>query len=115
MERCDHGQKLNRRGGGGGGGGTTPSSSSKPDFSTTTCALSSGEVTGIARGIDGVGAGDGLTTARAGWAFPGGGVGVFAGRADFFFVFALGVELFFALDLCLVDFLAPDFFILCLG
>jgi len=113
VERRDHGQKLNRRGGG--GGGTKPCSSSKPDFSTTTCAFSSGEVTGIARGIEGVGAGDGLTKARAGWAFSGPGVGVFAGRAGFFFAFALGVELFFAVDLCLVDFLAPDFFVLRLG
>ena len=70
---------------------------------------------GIARGIDGVGAGDGLEAATAGCAFSGAGVGVFAGRAVFFFFFGLGVGVFFALDLRLVDFFATDFFLVDLG
>ena len=108
LDRRDHGQKLKRRGCGG-GGGTNSSSVSRPDFWTTTWARSSGEITGIARGIAGVGAGEGLDTAFAGSALFGAGVGVFAGRAVFFFAFGFGVGLFFARDFRFVVFFATDF------
>lgn len=72
-------------------------------------------MTGIARGIAGVGAGDGVEAATPGCAFSGAGVGVFAGRAVFFLFFGLGVGVFFVLDFRLADFFAADFFLVDLG
>ena len=114
LDRRDHGQRLKRRGGGA-GGGTNSSSLSTPDFWTTTWARSSGEVTGMACGIVGVGAGEGLDAAFTGSALFGAGVGVFAGRAVFFFVRGFGVGLFFLPALRFVDVFAADFLALSFG